>query len=453
MPIYKRKDTKKLIQEVEKGAVAPVYLLHGERYLCRRVGDELIDALCRERGEDQVNVKRLAGENEDPVHIVNLLKSYSLFTGREIVRVTDSKLLVSRTNSRALWDKALKAYADNNKEEACRCLSRLLDLASLETCAELAELGSDQWQKLFGFSRPADLKWLADISTPARGKASRKEDQDSELVSFLEGGQSRDNILILISEEVDKRKKLYRTIDRQGVIVDLSVPAGENAAARKEKESVVRELISGKMQEMGKKPGAAVVDNMVERVGFHPVAAVLETEKLALFCDDKDIIEVADVEAVISRTREEALYELNEAVADLDPGRSLLIADRLMDRGLHSLAIIAGLRKVFRRFLYLRFLQDQGPIPYSPGQSYNFFQKEYLSRLKESRYAESPFLKGHPYALYKAFGQAEKLSPAFLRHGLKELLKAEYRLKGSGIRDDLVMADFFFSFLTGQEGY
>ncbi|MFO7762074.1 MAG: DNA polymerase III subunit delta [Thermodesulfobacteriota bacterium] len=453
MAVYQRKDTRKLLQEIEKGLVHPVYLLHGDRYLCRKTGDELIAALSKENREYQVNIRRMDGEKEDPVQTVNLLKSYSLFNGRQIVRVMDSGLLSSRTNSSSFWDRALKAHADNDREVVVRCLSRLLDLADLESCAELAGLTADQWRKSFGFTKPGNIEWLNDITINREKTSTSKEDRSKELVSFLENGTglSCGNILVLISEEVDKRKKLYRTIDQQGAIIDLSVPAGENAAARKEKESVIREIISGTLQEMGKKAGPGVLENMVRRVGFHPVAAALETEKLSLFCDDKDVINVSDLEAVVGKTREEAIYELNEAVADLDLSRSLLLIGRLRDRGFHPLAINSGLRKMFRKFLYIRFLQEQSDLPYTPGQSYKHFQKDYLNRLKNSQYAESVFLKGHPYSLYRSFRQTEKLSGALLKKGLKKLLKTEYRLKGSGVKDDLVMDDFLFFFLTGQE--
>ncbi len=454
MPVYQRKEIEILLGEIKQGKVHPVYLLHGERYLCRRVADRLITALKKERGEDQVNVKRLEGEKEDAVRIVNLLKSHSLFGGREIIRIMDCGLLSSGEKSpRAYWEQVVKARAVNNEKGMAWNLSRLLDLAGLDNPGDLNDFESAQWQKVFGFAKPGNLAWLNDIVIKEGQSSFAKTDQEQELITFLEKERSINNVLLMVSEEVDKRKKLYRVIGRKGAIVDFSTPAGENRSARKEKEAVIRELISGTLRQMGKKPGRTVLENLIERVGFHPVAAVLETEKLALYCDQKNVVEAVDVDAVVGRTREEAVFELNEAVAELDLTRSLLLVNRLMDQGFHPLAIVSSLRKTLRRFLYIRFLEEQPDSPYIPGQNYESFKAGYLNQLKNTRFAGSIFLKGHPYALYRSFTQAEKLSGSFLRKGLEELLRAEYRLKGSGVRGDLILEDFFFSFLTGQEGH
>jgi DNA polymerase III delta subunit len=186
---------------------------------------------------------------------------------------------------------------------------------------------------------------------------------------------------------------------------------------------------------------------ILDRVGFHPVAAVREAEKLCLYCDQETVVTCDDVNAVTSQTREEALYELNDAFASRDLNRSLYLQGRLLQAGLHPLVLISALRNLIRRLLFLRALQDKKTPSYQPGQAYNVFQKGYLAALQAAM-GDCEFLKGHPFVIYKGFQQAESFSRQELIQGLTALLLAEFKLKGSGIRESLILENFFFSMLV-----
>jgi DNA polymerase III delta subunit len=54
-------------------------------------------------------------------------------------------------------------------------------------------------------------------------------------------------------------------------------------------------------------------------------------------------------------------------------------------------------------------------------------------------------LAGHPFAVYKSFQQAERFTLAALSQARTGLLTAEYRLKGSGLPEYLILEDFLFS--------
>jgi len=450
MPIYQRKDVSKVITEIKNNAVSPVYLIHGDRYLSQEVAHDLIAALLPDEKTRHLNVKKINGDSENPSQTAAHLKTHSLFGGRQIIRVIDSKLFFSKAVAKSFWDKAKKATLANETEKAATHLAKMYGIGGLDKEDDLAEISATQWKKLLGFAKPADIGWAQEVSLPDTIPSGQEGDGASLISDTLEKTIPTTNTLVLVAEAVDKRKKLYKLLNKLGVIIDLSVDTGATQSAKKSQDSTIMDLIIQTMTEFGKKPGPEVIKQLVDRVGFHPVAAVRETEKLALFCNDRDVITVADVDVIVGWTREEAIYELNEAVATRNLERALVLSSKLRENGLHPLALVASLRNLIRKLLFFRSLQSQKDPAYPSGLSFGPFQKGYLANIKKSRHGSSSFLSGHPYAVYISFQQAERFDLAELKQGLKELLTVEYKLKGGGIGDALTLDNFFFTILGGQ---
>lgn len=455
MPLYRRDDVPKLAAEIAKGAQAPLYLLFGERYLCQEAAAALVQALLPDEAARSRGLKTVDGDREDPIQTLNLLRTYSLFGGRQVVKVVDSRLLYSKTVAKTLWDKAKKAKDGQDDRQAARYLTQMLGLANLTPAEwqseEMAECPAPRWQELFGFAKPQEVGWVAEMLASAEpgaaGTAQSDEAGDLYLAALPEG-IPRGNTLILLAEAVDKRKKLYKAMEQHGVVVDLSVEGGATSAAKKGQEEVLRALVAKTLAPFGKTLEPQALPLLFDRVGFQPVALVMETEKLALAVGEAKTITRADLDAMLGRTREEALYELTEAYAEANLGESLRISRRLQEAGMHPLAILAGLRNHLRKLLLARALQELPEPTYSPGLAFPAFQQGYLPRLKEARPLPA-LLAGHPYVLYKTFRQAERTSTTQLKGVLAELLAAEFRLKGSILPETLVLEAFFFRTVAG----
>ena len=164
---------------------------------------------------------------------------------------------------------------------------------------------------------------------------------------------------MLLAEEVDKRKKLYKFFKKKYTVIDVSVDTGSSFQAKKLQQSVLQEQVNQSLKKMGKTMAPKVAEQLFERVGFHPVAVVMETEKLALYVGDAKQITLDDLNTVVGRTRQEALFELTHAIGQKNLETALLIASRLQENGIHGLAILATLRNYTRTLLLFRALQDQ----------------------------------------------------------------------------------------------
>ncbi|MBU1139402.1 MAG: DNA polymerase III subunit delta, partial [Proteobacteria bacterium] len=253
--------------------------------------------------------------------------------------------------------------------------------------------------------------------------------------------------LLLTAEAVDKRKQFFAFIKKEGVVVDCSIDTGAGAAAQKGQNAVLQELVTKSLSRFGKKMAPRVLDLLFERVGFHPVAVVMETEKLALAVGDRELITVEDLDAMVGRTREDALFELTDAFGKQQTGRTLVLLHRLLENGIHGLAILATLRNYLRRLLIFRSLQLQPQPHWQPGMSAKQFQDSYLPALKE-RGDWKELLTGHPYALFMSFSKAQGFSCSLLKKWLGLLLQAEYRLKGAPLPQQLVLEELLLTMLA-----
>jgi DNA polymerase-3 subunit delta len=429
-----------------------VFLFFGERYLCREAADMLEESLLQQGGGV---VQAIDGDQEDPGRTLGQIMNFSLLPGRQIYRVTDSTLFYSRAVAKDIWAKAAQAHEAGKTESALRHIQGLTELAGLDADETLADIGTDQWQELFGFARPTgDLAWvkrmLADAGPQARVKSSGAAGIADRYLVALEKGLPGQNYLILSAENIDKRKTLFAFIKKMGLIVDCSVDVkSSSAAARKEQAEVLREQAKKTLDFFKKKMETRAMDMLLERVGFHPVAVVMELEKLALFVEDRPLISCADLETMVGRTREDALFELTEAFGNRQVAATLVILGRLLENRIHALAILATMRNYTRKMLLFRSLQLQSSPSWQRGMQAAQFQEVYLPALREKG-GWVEMLKVHPYALYMSFKKAENFSVSVLKEWLTLLLKTEFQIKGSSLPPTLLLEELFLSLFAGN---
>ncbi len=452
MPLIKRSELPSLLREVEQGKHQQLYLFFGERYLCREAADSLQQALLALPAGGAVNT--IDGDSEDSSKTLGQLMNFSLLPGLQIYRVTDSRLFHSKTTASAIWAKVEQAHGEKKEARCRRQLLAFVGLAGLSADECLEEIGGEQWQELFGFSRPTgNLAWADDLLAAAGpGRASAGA---ADIAARYKEAYSKtvppNNILLLTAENVDKRKQFFTFVKKEGVVVDCSVAVGAGAAAQKGQKEVLRDLVQKSLAGLHKKMAPQALELLFERVGFHPIAVVMETEKLALSVGDRELIGVEDLDAMVGRTREDALFELTDAFGKQQTARTLVLLHRLLENGIHGLAILATLRNYLRKLLIFRSLQLQPEPVWHAGMNANQFQSSYLPALKE-RGEWKELLKGHPYALFMSFTKAQGFSCSLLKSWLELLLRAEYRLKGSPLPQELVLEELLLTMLGAGKG-
>lgn len=449
MTLIKRNELPAALNTIGKDTSVQIYLLFGERYLCREAADLLQKALLN---DCPGTVHTIDGDQEDAARTLRLLTTYNLLPGVQIYRVTDSRLLQSKDMGSGLWDKAVREFTAKRPAAALRLLLNMLNLAGISPDAPelFSDLTPEQWRDLFATQKPdSDLEWADRLVREAEVPAGPKEPAANLADRYLEAfgrGLPPNTFLILTADAVDKRKKIFTRIKEKGLIVDCTVETGAGTAAQKVQKEVLVEMIKKTLAGMGKKIEPQALSMLIERIGFQPVAAVVESEKLAFYAGDRSLITGEDLETMVGRSREDALFELTDAFGKRQIARTLVILHHLLEDGTHGLAIVAVLRNYLKKLLIFNSIQHYPTPRWQTGMSAQHFQGKYLPALKEL--GEWPeMLKGHPYALYMSFCKASDFSQATLIKWLGLVLEAEFRLKGAPLPQHIVLNELLLSML------
>ncbi|MDR3088306.1 MAG: hypothetical protein LBU39_00615 [Desulfobulbaceae bacterium] len=453
MTILKRAELPSFLAKTGQAEACRLYLFFGERFLCREACDQVEKALAA----SPATVHRLDGDTEDPGRTLASLMTYSLLPGRQIYRVTDSGLFQSGVDAEKSWNKLEEAVKTSNRAAAKRHCAALASLAGISAGEDggFSALSEEKWRQIFSFDKPAgDLAWADRLfSETADGKKASDSGRLADMyITALEKGFAAGHYLLVTCDALDKRQRLFAYIKKQtaAVAIDCQMATSAKAADKKEREAVLREVVAGRLAELGKKIEPAALELLFARTSdAHPTAVAVEAEKLALFCGERQQISRADVELLTVRTHEDALFELTDAFSKGDLGRALGTVSHLLDGGVHALAILATLRNYFRRLLIIKALQEQGRPPWRPDLDARRFQDSYLPALKDTgRFPE--LLQGHPYALFNNFRAAARWSIATLRLNLAAILQAEYRMKSSALPTNIIF-DEMLTRLLRQE--
>ncbi|MDW7774332.1 MAG: hypothetical protein SCH71_15710 [Desulfobulbaceae bacterium] len=455
MAVYTRDQLDALAKKIRKENISQIYLLFGERYLCQQAAEKIISALLPGGG----NVHIIDGAQEDFSLTLGKITSYSLFPGRQVFRISDTGLFLSSNNTQSLWKKTAAAYRENNIPLASGYLRAMLEavgLAADDPANDPAGMPAAVWKKLFGFARPQEnLAWIGKLLNSEHvGAGEKKKFSAADLPQLFEkkitAGLPRQNVVLLLTEDVDKRKRAFKLLAEQFVVIDLGVEAGSSSRAQKSQHSVLLEVLKETLAGYNKTMAPDVADLLLERVGFHPVAVAREAEKLALYAGPRTRIQRSDIELMIGRTRQEALFELTAAMGSKNMEHALLMAERLQDNGIHPLAIIAAIRNYLRTLLLFRAMQELPETGYSRSMSPALFQQQCLPRL-QSKGEWKKELSGHPYALFMQFKTAAAFELSTLQRWMFDVLAADFRLKGSIVAADIVIQHLIISMLGNAD--
>ncbi|MDY0391345.1 MAG: hypothetical protein RBQ88_10595 [Desulfobulbus oligotrophicus] len=456
MPLYTHDKLSELLQQAAKQP-SEVYLFFGERYLCLRTANQLAEVLLQKHGG---TIHPIDGDREDSTTTCARLRSFSLLPGRQIYRVTDTRLFLSKNIAKSIWERFCKAHADDKPDQAQRALKALLKSGGLDPVhheSDLASLSATEWKKCFGFLHPGkDVQYINDYLDTLTDENSAPVPDSSQsgeiLATTLKAGIPDSNFLILIAEEVDKRMKLFKMLKDEQTVIDITAKADSRIKAEKTQLEILHHLLRQTLAEDNKIMAPSLTDVLLERVGFHPVALVMELRKVMAYTGDRREITRDDLDLLVGRTRQEALFELTNALSGKNLPLLLTIATRLQENNIHPLAIVATLRNHTRSLLLSKALAEQPAIGFLPSMNAQTFQHVCLSRLKEKEFFKKEFGSRHPYASYMQFKTAYNFSTHVLITWLQLLLKAEMKLKGSPVAADTILHSLLTSMHAAYTG-
>jgi len=239
------------------------------------------------------------------------------------------------------------------------------------------------------------------------------------------------NHLILTTEFVDKRRKVYKTIKAKGVAIDCSVPMGDRAADKRQHKEVMKAHTREILRSVGKAMTPGGFEALYEKAGGSLRNFSNELEKVITFVGERHEILADDVEEASEKTRQDPIYELGNAIGERATGRALSLLDSLLKANFFPLQILSAAINQVRKLLLARdFIRSEYGGGWKQGLSYRAFQKAVWPEMEKR---EPDFLtsKAHPYVIYKTLQHSDNYTVEELATALEILLDADIRLKTS----------------------
>ena len=476
------KELKNYLIALEKnrktGAAAPVYLIFGEELLWNTALEDLLDALIPGR-DRSLNYDPVDGTNENIKAAIEGVNTYSLLSGTKVVAIIDSKIFYSKQDEGNLLERAKEAFDAESMKTAAKYLLSLMGLLNLtfdditgENRNKALKLDPEKFRDAVWFDKIVTYCTDKKLSIPSEG------DNAALLQTAVEKGFPKGNHLIITTDMVDKRRKLYKAIQKKGVVINCSVPKGARRADQLAQEAVLTERMETLLHGSGKTVDRRTFRAMYELTGFDLRIFSENLNTLITYVGDRKKITQDDVEYVLKRTKKDPIYEFTNAISDRDLEKSFFFLDSLLSDNFHPLQIIAAVTNQIRKLLVARgFIESTHGRSWHSGIQYGQFKSsimpavqkydrdilnqlqewdDTLSKKKEMNKSRSENVgkkkkkptatdlviaknSQNPYPVYQILLKSEKFTTNELIAAFEKLSEADLRLKSTRQSQKLVL--------------
>jgi len=260
-----------------------------------------------------------------------------------------------------------------------------------------------------------------------------------------------ENVRLLISAgKVDKRKTLYKTLEKLGKIESFAAWSVDDKNWMGEAESLALKALKTR----GKVISDEALAELIESVGPNSRELANEVEKLSLYLGDRKDVEPGDVAAVVTRNKQARAFALGDALGDRDLPRLLRTLDEELwtmkfDSAKSEIGLLYGLITKVRTMLFLKEMIREGWI--KADMDYNRFKAQ-LERVPADELPEDKRfnpLAMNPYVLYKALPHARRYSTDELIRAMELLLDCNQRLISSTLDESLVLQQTLVQIVRG----
>lgn len=176
--------------------------------------------------------------------------------------------------------------------------------------------------------------------------------KDSELLQLepLLENPVPSTVFVILADKVDKRKRAIKLLLDHAFCVEFKKPY----------ENQVPQWIVHLAQNVGLKITNDAIHRLYRLVGNNLSELESQIFKIQDYIGTKTVIEVSDVNSVVSFSREESVFDFTKAIGQKDRVKALEQLVSLMDQGQSEAGIIALLARHMRVLLTVRAGLDQG---------------------------------------------------------------------------------------------
>ena len=212
-------------------------------------------------------------------------------------------------------------------------------------------------------------------------------------------------IIVMVEKEVDKRNKVYKAIDAVGYVCEM----------KPQTTATLEKWIAGLLAKDSLRISRDACDLILDKTGAGMDYIKQETEKLASYCQGREVVTVEDVEKVCATQTTSHIFDMISAIANKKQQQALDLYYDLLE-----------LKEPPMRILYLIVRQFNGILQVKDLMSRGISGKEIASKI-----GAAPFVVGK----YQA--QAKYFEMSTLLDALNECARTEEAVKQGRLNDRL----------------
>lgn len=216
-----------------------------------------------------------------------------------------------------------------------------------------------------------------------------------------------ETVFVVTGDKIDLRRKFFSEFKKHGELIefkklfDNQFPAAVRDLARELKITLTEDALA----------------LFCRRVTVSLQEASVELGKLSLYLGERHLADVADVDAVISSTRQETIFALNDAIGDRQGVKAVQLCSEILADGTAGLVVLSMLTRHLR----------------------NLYRLHELQRQNAPRGELAKAVGVNPYFLDGLLRQAQKYSPEQMPAVFTVLLETDLALKSSGAHPEALL--------------
>jgi DNA polymerase-3 subunit delta len=262
----------------------------------------------------------------------------------------------------------------------------------------------------------------------------------AELSQELKGFPWQNVRLLVSAGKVDKRKTIYKTLEKIGSVEILAGWSAEDSDWAAQAEAFALRTLG----ELRKEISDEALARMVANAGPNARALRAEIEKLSLYVGERPRIGSEDVDAIVTRNKQARAFAMGDALGDRNLARVLRCLDEELwetrrDPQRNEIGLLYGLISKVRVLIFAREMMAQKWL--KPENDFNRFRNQ-LSRVPADGLPEDKKfnpLAMNPYVLFRAMGQARNYTQAELIGAMDLLLECNQKLISRNLDPALVL--------------
>ncbi|WP_022668649.1 DNA polymerase III subunit delta [Desulfospira joergensenii] len=324
----------------------------------------------------------------------------------------------------------------------------------------------------------------APLFSPAgeAGGISYGEKDLERLSGLIQEGLPENHFLVLLAQGMDRRKKIFKSIEKLGLVVDCSVPQGARKADLDEQAAVLGSITEQVMFKAGKTLDQNAFRALTDLTGFNLELFAGNLDKLVSYTGATPRITLGDVEKLIKRDKKDPIFLFTNAVLDRNLTQSLFFLSSLFKDRFHPLQILKSMENQIRKLLMIKsFTMDPKMQGMNPRQiNFNSFKtrvmpaviqrdEEIRQKLTQNASVFEPldredqekkkkgkkntpstdlFLAPNPknlYPVFQIFQKSENFTLEELKNGLIDLADLDHQFKTSASEERAGVENFIIN--------